>query len=161
METQDCIYFFSSKKGVPFAFLSQCYPCSFSDTQYTYNSTEQYLMAQKAILFNDEYNLKCIMSSSSPYMIKKYGKMIQNFNEDVWRLHLENIILQGNLLKFEQNKDLKELLLNTGTKELAEANPYDDFLGIAREAKENLTKDKWQGKNILGNILMNVREILR
>ena len=60
-------------------------------------------------------------------------------------------IFQCNKPKYEQNKDLKKLLLSTGNKMLVEASPYDDYWGIGKE---------FNGENKLGKILMKVREKL-
>lgn len=54
--------------------------------------------------------------------------------------------------KFEQNSDLKDKLIATGDEYLEEGNTWNDtYWGVCRG----------KGKNILGKILMRVREELK
>lgn len=55
------------------------------------------------------------------------------------------------LAKFTQNSRLGELLLDTGSAELVEASPIDSYWGYGPDKK---------GKNMLGKILMQVRDEL-
>jgi len=54
--------------------------------------------------------------------------------------------------KFDQNDDLKAILLATGDRELREHTPRDKFWGDGGK--------KGNGKNMLGKLLMSVREEL-
>jgi ribA/ribD-fused uncharacterized protein len=54
--------------------------------------------------------------------------------------------------KFSQNPDLLERLLATGRAEIVENSPVDYFWGVGSDGS---------GKNVLGTILMEVREKLR
>lgn len=71
---------------------------------------------------------------------------------------------EGNVLKFQQNPELKQKLLDTGDKVFVEASPKDKIWGIglgekrARETAEHRTR--W-GLNLLGKVLGQVRVILR
>ena len=65
------------------------------------------------------------------------------------------------MAKFSQNHDLLKALIETGTKAIGEAS-RDPLWGIGKSLDHPnvLDKDDWQGENILGNVLMNVREQL-
>ena len=70
--------------------------------------------------------------------------------------------MEGNKAKFGQNPAIKEYLLSTGDAILAEASPYDKIWGIGlgrAEAKKG-TVEQWQGENLLGCALMEVRDWL-
>lgn len=82
-------------------------------------------MAEKARLMKDEYTRQRILSETDPHEIKKLGKEVQNFNEEVWRRHRMDIVIKGNFYKFMANKSLRDYLLSTGNKILVEASPYD------------------------------------
>lgn len=73
------------------------------------------------------------------------------------------IVVKGNLLKFSQNRDLREFLLSTTDKVLVEASPYDNIWGIGMDAyNPNVTRPElWQGENLSGFALMEVREQLK
>ena len=68
---------------------------------------------------------------------------------------------EGNVLKFQQNPELKQKLLDTGDKEFVEASPKDKIWGIglgekrARETAEH-RRTRW-GLNLLGKVLGQVR----
>ena len=66
------------------------------------------------------------------------------------------------LLKFGQNQHLKSFLKNTGMKQLAESSPHNNYWGTGIHMKDAacFDRDKW-GNNILGTLLMEVREELK
>ena len=66
--------------------------------------------------------------------------------------------------KFTQHPDLKDLLLKTGTKKLAEANARDNYfaIGLPITHPDVLDTTKWsENGNKLGEILMELRHELR
>ena len=69
----------------------------------------------------------------------------------------------GNKAKFSQNADIRDFLLSTGDAVLAEASPYDKIWGIGldRETALKGSVEQWQGENLLGRALMEVRDWLR
>ena len=128
----------------------------------TYCSCEQYMMAKKAKLFNDEKVYDMIMSEEYPSVQKELGKMVSNFNQVVWDKHKFDIVVNANYLKFTQDETLKELLLDTGDKTIVEASPYDTIWGIGLSCDDDkiLDESNWQGENLLGKAIMKVRKIL-
>lgn len=143
--------------------LSQWYPCKFKDETMEYNTAEQYMMIQKAKLFNDNETLNLILEANTPKEYKQLGRKIKNFNHEIWDKNKFEIVFNGNLLKFSQNEDLKSFLLSTQNKILAEASPYDSIWGIGIGENNNDAYDimKWKGENLLGKALMKVRDELR
>lgn len=142
---------------------SQFFPCTFTEMGVSYNSAEQYMMAQKALLFNDIKTYDKIMSLSNPYKIKALGRLVKNFNQEIWDKHKEDIVFNGNLLKFSQNKELCKQLLATGNKEIVEASPTDTIwgIGLAETDPDIYDKSKWRGTNLLGKAIMKVRDVLK
>ena len=145
------------------ACLSQWWPCKFKSDNIEYNSAEQYMMAEKAKLFNDMNAYQLILQKEHPGDIKKLGRQIKNFNEEIWNKNKINIVVKGNILKFSQNEELKNFLIGTGDKVLVEASPHDQIWGIGMYAKDpNVTNPvKWRGQNLLGFSLMHVRDIIK
>ena len=143
--------------------LSQWYPCRFVIDDIEYCCTEQYMMAQKALLFDDREIYGKIMTSKQPKEIKALGREIGNFEQSKWDGHKYQIVLNGNIAKFSQNERLRDFLLGTGDAVLAEASPYDHIWGICLSADDSLAKDPkcWQGETLLGFALMETREILK
>ena len=160
------IYFWGhtpSVKGITETCLSQWYDVEFEIAEVKYNTAEQYMMAQKALLFDDKEVFAQIMLADNPRDYKALGRKIRNFDSNVWDVRKYDIVVEGNRAKFSQNDDLKEYLLSTGDAILVEASPYDRIWGIGlypgQAAKG--TVDQWRGLNFLGSALMEVRERLR
>ncbi len=120
---------------------------------------EQFMMAAKAVLFQDWKILDSIMQSKNPKQIKALGRKVNHFNEKVWNQNCQTIVYQANLAKFSQNEELKKLLLATGSSILAEASPYDKIWGIGLTSKDKRAQNpkQWLGTNWLGQALMKVR----
>jgi len=161
----DVIYFYGEKNR--YGCFSQFYKCKFiadnpdlQDYRMQYNCCEQYMMYKKSLLFNDEKIALQILKETEPKKIKKLGRMIKNFNEDIWNENKELLVEMGNYLKFSQNKILRDQLLQTGVSELVEASPYDKIWGIGISCKDAINGKPRNGQNLLGIQLMKVRERL-
>ncbi len=128
-----------------------------------YATAEHFMMAQKAKLFNDEDIFQQIVNSTHPNKAKQLGRKVANFDDNVWKKHRFDIVVAGNMAKFEQDKRLKQYLLNTGKRVLVEASPYDKIwgVGLARDNEMIANPLRWKGLNLLGFALMVVRDELK
>ena len=128
-----------------------------------YNSCEQYMMHQKALLFDDHIIADLIMQEKNPREQKKYGRQIRNFDKALWEKNCLAIVFEGNLAKFSQNPGLKAEMLSTGNKIFVEASPLDNIWGIGLdENAENIDDPSyWLGLNLLGHALTLVKNQLR
>lgn len=144
------------------ACLSQWYPSSFEVDGVEYNCAEQFMMAEKARVFNDLETRNKIMLSSSPKEIKTLGREVRNFNADIWSSASKDVVVKGNLHKFEQNAEMLEFLKTTGNKIIVEASPCDTIWGIGMSERDDgvLNPHNWKGSNLLGFALMEVRDKL-
>lgn len=126
----------------------------------TFNCVEQYMMANKAICFNDEESFNAIMNTNSPREQKRLGRLVKNFDAKVWDAISPEVVFYGCLCKFCYHEDLRDLLLSTYPDLLVEASPTDRIWGIGYSEKDALDNiDDW-GINALGLILTDVRNIL-
>jgi len=159
-ETKEQYVYFWTTKG-KYGCFSQWYISSFKDRDgVKYNCCEQYMMASKAKLFNDEQAYRAIMDSKTPKKIKDIGRQVKNFDETIWKKKRAKIVLIANIYKFTQNKKLQNILVSTCGSIIAEASPYDKIYGIGMRSHKGLVKSDWKGKNILGNVLMKVRTFI-
>lgn len=142
---------------------SNWYPAKFTVQKHEYANTEQYMMAEKANLFQDSKIHSLILKEKNPAECKKLGRLVAGFNESKWQNCRCKIMVTGCYAKFSQNPRLKEVLLATGNKILVEASPYDDIWGIkmSKDAKGIENPNYWKGLNLLGFCLMEVRELLK
>ena len=128
-----------------------------------YRWVEQYMMSKKALLFGDEVKNKKIMEASDPNECKALGRKVKPFDPALWDEKKFDIVYEGNKETFEQNSDIKEILLATGDDILVEASPFDKIWGIGLGAKKarEIPPEEWPGENLLRKALMRVREDLR
>lgn len=160
------IYFWGHHPGankITATCMSQWYECRFVMDGVQYHTAEQYMMAAKARLFGDDMAWQAIMEASTPQEYKKWGRKVKNFDSATWNAHKFGIVVAGNIAKFSQNPHLKSFLLSTGNAILAEASPYDAVWGIGMDIKqaEKAGPEAWQGENLLGLALMEVRDMLK
>lgn len=142
---------------------SQWYSAPMTIDKVEYNSCEQYMMHQKALLFEDNEIAKLIMKESNPREQKKYGRMIKNFDKSTWDKNCLAIVYEGNLAKFSQNEDLKEEMLSTGNRIFVEASPLDNIwgIGLAEDTEGIDNPSFWLGLNLLGQALTLVKQEIR
>lgn len=142
---------------------SQWWMTEFWSIDHHFCCVEQFMMAQKAELFGDEDIRQQILKSKDPKQIKAFGRRVQGFDQKLWDKVKYSIVLNGNWCKFSQNRDLRDFLLATGNSILVEASPYDAIWGIRLPADSPDAQNplKWQGQNLLGFALMEVRDELR
>ena len=88
-----------------------------------YGSVEQYVMAAKARLMGDARTYAAILAATDPAAVKALGRAVAPYDEVTWAAARYDVAVRGNMLKFEQNADMRALLLGTGEhKELKEGN---------------------------------------
>lgn len=168
------IKFFGPKDN--FYELSNYYMMPFELNNITYNSVEQYYQAQKFYKEDSMNYFYLMLEADSPQKVKDLGNQRKNYRGDKWLINKnkpelgllnetidkfknykmrddweevkENVMYEGLKAKFK-NEYLKNLLLTTKDKILIENSPYDKFWGIGSDGT---------GKNILGKMLMKLRE---
>ena len=141
---------------------SQWYLSNFSDSEHNYCCAEQYMMYQKAKVFNDNVMAEKILNTSDPKEIKALGRKVQNFNDRIWEAKRFDIVLNGNRLKFSQNEKLKTILLSLPDDcKIMEASPYDKIWGIGMDEETAKRSTNINGLNLLGQAIMKVRRELK
>ena len=129
-----------------------------------YVSVEHYFQIMKALEFDPNgETLKQMGNHLTCAQIKSLGRKVQNFNPAVWNIRRRFHMRDAVAMKFWQNDDLRELLLSTGNAILAEASPRDTFWGIGYSGSNPKAHDpaQWRGRNVLGNMLMYLRDEMR
>lgn len=144
-------------------YLSNWYLSDFTVDGIGYSSMEQYMMYQKAVLFNDMEIAEQILETDGVGKIKALGRAVKNYEEILWNGMRQVIVYRGLFEKFEQNVVLKNKLLSTGNNILAECAVQDKIWGIGLSMKDERRFDmkKWQGQNLLGFSLMHARTVLK
>ncbi len=145
---------------------SQWEPSCFLLDGFEYGGGEQYMMAEKARLFEDEETLELILEAEDPRTQKSLGRQVRGFDVDEWEEDQENgrpfcwnVVWRGNMAKFSQNEHLLADLLATEGTTLVEASPHDTIWGIGLRARDPRasSRESWRGRNWLGEVLTDVR----
>jgi ribA/ribD-fused uncharacterized protein len=142
---------------------SQWYKANMKIDDIEYNTCEQYMMHQKALLFEDEEIAEEIMNEQDPSKQKFLGRRIKNFDKTIWDRHCLSIVFKGNLAKFSQNQHLKTALISTGDKIMVEASPKDNIWGIGMHFNDAGVENpaNWKGNNLLGQAITLVKNELK
>lgn len=141
---------------------SQWWPSTFTIDGVEYFHAEGFMMAAKARLFGDSATLDQILQAPNPAVAKQLGRLVTNFDEEVWVARRYELVVQGNVAKYSQAPDLASYLQSTAPKVLVEASPRDVIWGIGLGANNPRAQipSEWRGKNLLGFALTEVRELL-
>lgn len=171
-EDSSPIYFWR-EYGDEHGYLSQWYNSPFhtDDSTVVYQTAEQYMMHQKALLFSDHEIAAKILQTTVPKEQKALGRLVSNFTQERWEANRERIVEEGSYFKFKFGRDegegkedgigLKAKLLETGDREIVEVSPMDKIWGVGFGAKNAGKRRKDWGLNLLGKALVRARERLR
>lgn len=139
---------------------SNWYPCNFVVDGIVYNCSEQYMMHQKALLFNDVDSAIKIMATNSPRDQKAIGRKIKNYDQKLWDEKKYELVKTGCRAKFQQNFKLKNQIIKDNGKYIVEASPEDNIWGIGFDDYNAIkNRDKW-GENLLGKLLTELAKEL-
>lgn len=141
------------------ACFSQWYEAPFVVDGVSYPSAERFMMAEKARVFGDSAIRQRVLDARTPAEAKALGRQVSGFEDSAWNEVRFDIVVAANEAKFSQNPDLKLFLLSTGKQVLVEASPVDHVwgIGLAADHEDASPPARWQGLNLLGFALMEVR----
>lgn len=139
------------------SFLSNHHPARFTMDEHRFLNSEQAFFYYKAIVCGHERTGLDIKKMLDPAEIKKLGEKIPTCQE--WETKKVRVMKSVVTHKFEQNKDLRDKLVRTGTKPLLEC-ATDLFWGTGWVIDSPKWSDftDYPGQNNMGKILENIRE---
>lgn len=115
----------------------------------TWPTSEHYFQAQK---FEDETHREAIRTTASPMIAARMGRDRKKKLRADWESVKVGIMTDAVRAKFTQHDELRTLLLATDDAKLVEHTTNDSYWGDGGDGS---------GRNMLGQILMRVREELR
>jgi ribA/ribD-fused uncharacterized protein len=141
--------------------LSNFFRCNLTVDGILFNCVEQAYSYFMCIRFGDTMTANEILASKVPLEQKRLTRKIKGFDEAVWQQEQDDVMRAALFAKFSQNENLKDYLLKTEGKRLAEASK-NKYWGIGFPlGHDNVPRDDtWQGRNKLGELLESVREQL-
>jgi len=146
MATDDVINFY--RTGDPFGEFSNfaAYPIKLKEVEWP--TSEHYFQAQK---FADTPHEEQVRQADSPMTAAKMGRERFRPLRPDWESVKDDVMRAAVLAKFQQHPKLRDLLLRTGSARIVEHTRNDAYWGDGGDGK---------GKNMLGRILVEVRQLL-
>ena len=130
----------------------------------SYSSAEQAFQHKKARVAGDLNKQREIMFNADPVVQKNLGHEVRGLDHASWDKDKCSILKEILISKFTQHEQLKQFLMDTKDKTLAEANGRDSYfaIGLPLTHPDVLDQTKWaDNSNHLGRILMEIRQELR
>lgn len=187
-DNQEDYIFFLSKEDVPYGCFSNAYreaegghvglPESLAEdtTQSRFWCVNQELHHRKAKIFGDEDIAQQILDEKDDAdKIKQLGRIVTGYDDAKWTELRYDVARDAVYAKFAHDNHLMKILLDTGDKIIVEA-ASDKAWGIGcieftTDEKKGAKNEEtgtwdiepklWEGQNLLGRCLMDVRRMLR
>lgn len=137
------------KVSEPFGEFSNFAPFPVEIDGRRWPTTEHYFQAQK---FAGTEREEQVRAAASPMTAARMGRSRAHPLRSDWESVKDAVMHSAVLTKFKQHADLRHLLLSTGDAEIVEHTKNDSYWGDGGDGS---------GRNMLGRILMAVREELR
>lgn len=128
---------------------SNFYPRSIIVDNIKWKTSEHYYQAQKFQYKVDRDIIKKVVTPEEAFLLSRSlnSKHVEN-----WSAIRVSIMKRVLYIKFTTHQDLNTILLNTQNRLIQEKSSLDDFWGIGSDG---------QGKNMLGILLMELRNTLQ
>jgi ribA/ribD-fused uncharacterized protein len=141
--------------------LSNFYPAPIVINSRKYSCVEQYFQASKAIFAERPDIAAKICETDDPAICKRLGDQIAVDLRE-WLPRAKEEMRHACRCKFSTHERPRRFLLDSGISTIVEAGP-DTTWGAGLRMTDPKLKDKsnWKGKNILGDILMSIRDEMR
>jgi N-glycosidase YbiA len=141
---------FYGTKEVPYGCFSNFSAHPFTLENNQWQTSEHYFQAMK--FYPDWTHVRAIRDMKSPMQAAKAGRSRARPLREDWEEIKDDVMRKAVLAKFRQHPNIALILLETGNEELIENTTHDHYWGCGSSGT---------GKNMLGIILMETREILR
>lgn len=165
------VYFYHN---VPFSNFWKC-GSQLQFDGHSFNCSEAVFMYQKALLFNDkEYALKIVETDNSTSFksqddrckaVKKLGRKVRGFVQEEWDSKCYGLMYNAVECKAKYDMEFKRVLLSPeyAEKTFVEATRLDKIWGIGISIKKAMEVGRagWNGQNLLGRALTELRDKLR
>ena len=143
------IYFYSTREQ-PYGCFSNFSRHGFELDGLWWATCEHYFQAQKFVTTDLDWANQ-IREVKTPKSAAKMGRSREHPLREDWESVKDKIMYQGVLCKFTTHSKIRDILLGTGEQLIVENSPIDYYWGCGKDGN---------GKNKLGQILMNVRGFL-
>ncbi len=146
----NCVIYFYSTREKPYGCFSNFSFHGFELDGYWWHTSEHYFQAQKFLDTDIDWFHK-IRQIKTPKNAAKMGRSREHILRSDWEEVKYKIMYRAVLCKFTTHQDIQDILLSTKNQQIVENSPIDYYWGCGKDGS---------GKNQLGKILMEVRDML-
>ncbi|KAK5965317.1 hypothetical protein GCK32_002306 [Trichostrongylus colubriformis] len=131
--------------------------------EQNFSSAEQFYMWTKARFCKDFSAANAVLYLKDPKMIKQVDSQLKNVDMNEWMKFSWKVRMKAAMAKFKQNRRMRYQLFRTIGSTLVEANVDDTYWGIGLSIDDPNIADpsKWRGANVMGEVLMQIRDVLK
>ncbi|KAK6043656.1 hypothetical protein COOONC_18838 [Cooperia oncophora] len=128
-----------------------------------FSSAEQFYMWTKAKFCKDFNAANAILYLKDPKMIKQVDSQLHNLDVNKWMKFSWKVRMKAAMAKFKQNRRMRYQLFRTIGSTLVEADADDTYWGVGLSIDDPNIADpsKWRGANVMGEVLMQIRDVLK
>jgi ribA/ribD-fused uncharacterized protein len=141
--------------------LSLEHECNFEVHGVGFKSVIQYVLFSKAKIYKNHEVAEKIIKADDLTEISSLSTLIRGVNKQDWGNRILSVTTAGCKMRLSQDNDVWAALQLTKGKVLAFANPEEKFWGIGLKPLDSraTNQNEWDGKNHLGNIFMELRDV--
>jgi ribA/ribD-fused uncharacterized protein len=135
------------------------YPSTVTIEGMTFSSVLHYMVYKKAELFRDRDLMAVILSITDQADLRSLFNTVKYFVKIVWNMSFKEILDNGYKALFQQHEPLMGQLAATKGTTLVFADIIDGELGngLPKDNPQINDRKAWQGKNLLGEFLTELR----
>lgn len=137
---------------------AMCYPCEFEMEGIKFGSAFQAICYWKAELFRDRNMMDSILQTNDYNQLLEYKKQVRRFAKIIWDMQIGKLLKDIMKAKFEIPFMKEKLRATSGTTiALADQSDFKWGIGIGIEDVTGKTRSDWNGKNLLGELITDLR----
>ena len=137
------------KEFGPLGYLANYSNHGFYKNGIYYKTVEHYYQSEK---FDNKEITENRINATTPKEASNIGRDRNNIRKPNFKQIKDDVMYEGVLEKFRQNKDIQEKLLETGNEEIREMTIDEYYWGVGKDQS---------GENHIGRILMRVRDKIK
>lgn len=120
------------------------------------------MMFAKARIFGDQESMERIASCKRPADAQRLGRKVTPYADEPWAAQRYFHVFRCNVAKFEQHAAPRRVPARDGRSRARRSVPRDRIwgIGLAEDHVDATDPERWRGLNLLGFVLMDVRDTL-